>query len=589
MNDHQVDNESRDWWHGPPLKIPLSLDELRAWHDSLSLEQKARIKERIATRDAEADAERALDQVKAERWIADHPDAVARTQKRHDRQLRAEARWQRRYERLRPLRDAVDEYHRAREIAEDTEEDSNLTEVNHVTEPTADMATLESLTRPGGLIEELVDWIVSSAERPSRPLALAAAITFVGTLMGRRYASPTDLRSNFYVMALAPSAYGKEHARAQLKRLAAKAGLDNLIGPNRFMSASAVRNTLRDQPALCCFIDEFGSLFRQMCDPRAGLHNQLIKSDLLELFSSAATYFTGAAYAGTAAVRIQAPNLSLYGTSTAADFWTAVSSLNTVDGLIARFILFNVDGARPDRVVPARAVDDIPAELIERCRALAFTGWKGGNLSNLNLGSVAPTITKVALDQEAEDVLDDYKTQIDTQMADASDAVAPILGRAVEHAIKLALVAAVATTPEQPLITGQHMRWGRDLATYSARAMVNETHDHIADSDRERNVQRILGHIKKAGSRGMTTGELADRTRSIDRRQRTEILEDLALAGRVREESIGRRDLQGGRPSTRYFVMARVVRKSLTPIRRVIRSVSRRLSVLQKRTTQTNL
>lgn len=57
---------------------------------------------------------------------------------------------------------------------------------------------LSDLTNPGGLIGELVDWIVSSASRPSRKLALSAVIPFAGALLGRRFASQTDLRTNFY-------------------------------------------------------------------------------------------------------------------------------------------------------------------------------------------------------------------------------------------------------------------------------------------------------------------------------------------------------------------------------------------------------
>jgi hypothetical protein len=63
--------------------------------------------------------------------------------------------------------------------------------------------SLAALTNPGGLIGELVDWIVSSSSRPSRELALSAVIPFVGALLGRRFASQTDLRTNFYVVALA--------------------------------------------------------------------------------------------------------------------------------------------------------------------------------------------------------------------------------------------------------------------------------------------------------------------------------------------------------------------------------------------------
>jgi hypothetical protein len=84
--------------------------------------------------------------------------------------------------------------------------------------------SLSDLTSPGGVVSDIVDWIVSSSSRPSRELALAATLPFVGALIGRRVASPTDLRTNIYAVGLAGSGYGKDHARTQLKRLITAAG-----------------------------------------------------------------------------------------------------------------------------------------------------------------------------------------------------------------------------------------------------------------------------------------------------------------------------------------------------------------------------
>ena len=46
------------------------------------------------------------------------------------------------------------------------------------------LADLEAMTHPGVLVGDLVDWILSSSERPVRFLALAACLPFVGALMG---------------------------------------------------------------------------------------------------------------------------------------------------------------------------------------------------------------------------------------------------------------------------------------------------------------------------------------------------------------------------------------------------------------------
>jgi hypothetical protein len=398
---------------------------------------------------------------------------------------------------------------------------------------TAGLTRLSDHTNPGGVVSELIDWIVSSSSRPSRELALSAVLPFVGALLGRRFASPTDLRTNFYTVALADSGYGKDHARTQLKRLITAAGLDRFSGPNRFMSATALRNSVTTKPSCLCMVDEFGGMMRQINDPRAGIHSVLIRSDLLEMFTSASTFFEGAAYAKESPQKIHNPNLCIYGTSTPDDFWASVSSLNTADGLLPRFMLFNVTGPKPDRVEPSRTVDDVPKAVIEAVQALALAGRGTGNLSHNEHGSSASKPVMVRYSADAATELARFEALIEDRVALAVSGSQPILNRAVEHAIKLALTVSVAGNYED--ITGHAMKWAVQLGWLSTSTMIEETRDRIADNQREADLQRILGLIKKAGKDGVTEGVVADRCRNIDRKRRDELLADLVLAGRIVE------------------------------------------------------
>jgi hypothetical protein len=367
---------------------------------------------------------------------------------------------------------------------------------------------LGDLTNPCGVVSELIDWIVSSSSRPSRELALSAVLPFVGALLGRRIASPTDLRTNFYTVALADSGYGKDHARTQLKRLITAAGLDRFSGPNRFMSATALRNTVTNKPSCLCMVDEFGGMMRQINDPRAGIHSLLIRSDLLEMFTSASTFFEGAAYAKESPQKIHNPHLCIYGTSTPDDFWASVSSLNTADGLLPRFMLFNVTGPKPDLVEPSRTVDDVPKALIEAIQALALAGRGAGNLSQNEHGSSASKHVIVRYSADAATELARFEAFIEKRVALAVSGSRPILNRAKEHAIKLALTVSVATDWEKPIITDDAMKWAVKLSWLSTCTMIEETRDRIADNRREADLKRILGHIKKAAKDGITEGTI---------------------------------------------------------------------------------
>jgi hypothetical protein len=320
-----------------------------------------------------------------------------------------------------------------------------------------------------------------------------------------------------------------------LKRLVTAAGLGRLTGPNRFMSATGLRVAVMDKPSCFCMVDEFGGMMRQINDEHAGLHNLLIRSDMLELFSSAATFFEGAAYAGSAPEKIHNPNLCVYGTSTPEDFWASVSSRNAVDGLLPRFLLFDITGAKPPRVEPRITVYDVPTSLVEAVQALALAGRGAGNLANNDHGGLANKPTIVRYSAEAETELARFEASIDERETLATPASLPILNRAVEHAIKLALTVSVAADCVTPAITGHAMKWAVQLAWLSTGTMIEETRDRISDNQREADQKRILGHIKKAGKEGITDGTIADRCGSIDRKRREELLSDLILAGRVVE------------------------------------------------------
>jgi hypothetical protein len=191
--------------------------------------------------------------------------------------------------------------------------------------------TLPDLTRPPGLVGQIIDWIEASAEFPSRELALGAAIGFVATIAGRGFETPSRARTNLYMIALAPSGYGKDHPASCISTLAMKAGAERFIGPARFMSASALRDTLMDNPSVLCIQDEFGGILRQIDGPNVGVHNAMIRTDLLGFFSRAKDFYPGAAYANIKGVRLFNPNLSILGLSTPSDFWSAVTSARGSD------------------------------------------------------------------------------------------------------------------------------------------------------------------------------------------------------------------------------------------------------------------
>ena len=393
---------------------------------------------------------------------------------------------------------------------------------------------IEDLASPPGLVGEIVDWIVSTAERPSRAVALGPALGFVGTLAGRLFASPTDLRTNLYIVTLAPSGYGKDRPREAIKRLALAAGLKQYLGAGRIMSTTALRNSLLRQPTCLFMLDEFQGTMRMITDKR-NAYGQLLGNDLMEAFTSASTYFAGAEYAGTPAVDVYNPNLSIYGTSTQDAFWASIGSASALDGLLARMMLFNVEGPKPREVTPTATVSNVPLSLVAKCQAVAASH---GNLANAHDGSRGAEARRVPLSRDAEAVLKDFKSAIAEGEATADWRAAPFLNRAVEHALKLALTVAVGCDPQRPEITGGIMEWAAILAWHATGSVMAEASNRIADSQREADYNRLLKLIRDAGEAGIPPSKVGDRIRNIDEKTRAGLLRDMQAAGRIRLASI---------------------------------------------------
>jgi hypothetical protein len=407
---------------------------------------------------------------------------------------------------------------------------------------------LADFTHPGGLVEELVDWIVSSSPTPSRELALGAVLAFLAALIGRRYSTgQRDTRANSYIVALAPSGYGKDHSRQQIKRLgeAADGFLDAYFGPERVMSASALRNALERWPSIVCFMDEFGGFMRDILDKRAGEHKRAISTDLRDYFSASNTNFAGAEYAQAKAVRIYNPNLNLYGTATPGQFWNALSNASAEDGLLPRMLLFNVGGDWPDVVDPTRDVRDVPRHFLDRLLSLAGVQPKVDDKRSLGmiLDSAAKVGGKKPLDpiivhwtDDAEAAMKLFTEQCRNTARDATDLRAPFINRIAEHAIKLALILAVASSTRQKraLIDMARWEWAKGLASHCVSEMVECVEEYVSDSEREELFKAVASIIQKFGKDGATRGVIIDRLpKKFSRTMREEVLDDLVEAGRV--------------------------------------------------------
>jgi len=386
-----------------------------------------------------------------------------------------------------------------------------------------------------GALKMFVEHCEATAISPQPFLALAAGITLIGTLAGRRYCTTTNLRTNIYAIGIADSGAGKDHARRVIKKCLHAADLSQYLGGSDIASGSGLRTALARHPAMLFQIDEFGDWLTGIVSDKAGSHRKQIAAMLKELYSSASGPWQGTEYAdqskmGRPREDIHDPHACFYGTTTPGQFWNAIAGASLHDGLMARMLLFVSPCSYPDEQEPA--LIDPPAELIEALQAIA-RGAGGGNLADLMMSTMPATVTTVAETPEATDAKRAMRhDQLQQQREAEGTYVTAIAGRLAENAMKLALIRAVARDPGKPVIDVTDVAWGRALAQHCVDTLLRDAGMHVADTDYERKMQKTLNIIRKHGP--LTAHAMVDRHRlGLNPKERAEVLDDLVRMGKV--------------------------------------------------------
>ena len=397
-----------------------------------------------------------------------------------------------------------------------------------------------SLMIPDGLVGNLTDYMLSTARRPQPLLSLGASLCAIGALMGRQYRTESNLRSNLYVVGIADSGSGKNHAREIINETFFEAGLAHHLGGNKIASGAGLLTALHRQPAILFQIDEFGMFLSAAADrKRSPRHITEILDNMTELYTSAGGIFLGAEYAnrdGTNERRdINQPCLCVYGTTTPLHFWGALQGANVVDGSLARFLILPSDEDYPDENI-AVGIRQAPPALIQGLRLIAAGGGAPkGNLAGKTADqntAVNPMI--VPMTEEARARFRQLSIELTEELrAAAGTAFTAILARIGENALKLALIVAVGRDPARPEIEITEAEWAISFVRHYAQRTMEAVERHVADTETEAHLKRLKEIIRAAGAKGITKSEITRASQWLKSRDRDEILLTLIESGDV--------------------------------------------------------
>lgn len=384
-------------------------------------------------------------------------------------------------------------------------------------------------TEVGGIIGETVKWIVDTAIKPQPELALLNVIAALGAVFGRRYKGQgrLDTRTNLYVIGVAGTGSGKDHSRKQMNFLMNSAGLASYVGTSRFVSDSGLITSLQKQPSQIMAIDEIGLILQAMSDKKAAGHIKNISTHLLTLYSSSGSFFNGGQYADKEkeAVIIPAPNLCIYGTTTADSYIKSLTTDSVKSGEMNRFIVIPVKEEIPDRKEDDEC-ETTPAQAL-------MNAWESlkpsGDLNALNISTVTPTPTVVVWNKEIGLRLKNMGDIEDEKMRENSHGVGALWNRYRENVLKVAMIFAIARNQHRPEIVSSDMDVAEGIVLTSIDYMTKLCIENISDSEHQKNCQRVLAVVKR--EKEITQSGLWNFIRYLNPKELKEVLESLEGQG----------------------------------------------------------
>ncbi len=401
---------------------------------------------------------------------------------------------------------------------------------------------LDSLRCPG-FITDMVNHTLATAPYPNVVMAFCGAVALLSFLAGRKYQSPSGIRSNMYILALAMSSSGKDIPRKINAAILHKCGLLDHLG-DKFSSGQGIQDALLLTPAMLFQTDEIDALLRKIAMSRDGQQED-VTSTLLSMFSSSDTHFAIRRKAGMqkSPGTINQPSLTILGTATPSFYYQALSAQLLRNGFISRTLVFE-SLRREDGQDTTDHWSNIPLSIMSVADGMAKF-QPGGNLAEVN-----PEPSVVGQTDGGSRALAEVREHADAQyrIAEAAldDVGTTVWGRAWEHTSKLALIHAISLDWQNPRIDQRGVRWAHKIVKHLIARMLFQAGSHVAESPFHAECLRVLRFMDEAGGTIRRSSLL--RRMHMKAKTLTEIMESLEEQQKV----VCKTETKDGRRATTY-------------------------------------
>lgn len=356
----------------------------------------------------------------------------------------------------------------------------------------------EAILERDGLVPAIAHWILSVSRRPQKRLAVASALTVVATAASRQLQTPTHSNLNLYVVMIAPSGAGKEAPMKAAIELLLQSGLPEMIGPDGFQSDTSIYDKLRQQPACLAAINEFGSYLAVATARQAPAHIQKVLAALRKFYDG------GTLSPPHAATRpsevLFNPCLTILGSSTPMQFYSAITGAQTEDGTLNRFVTVTARG-NPSKFDTSSCPTDVPPYIRQMMQQLADRpGGVNCYMFRTPLQPESYQLKPEAVNWtvEAREHWNAYEDQNSLRMA-GNPSMDGFAARCPLNALRIATVLAIGENIENPLVNTEHIDIAKSMVEASLRDMIQGYDENAMETSESRLADRIRRTLAKNG------------------------------------------------------------------------------------------
>ncbi len=397
----------------------------------------------------------------------------------------------------------------------------------------------DDLLHPPGLVGEIMQHILERAIIPQPIFALSAALCAVATLAGRKYQSPSGIRTNIYCLNVGDSGSGKDAPRKIIKKLFEESGVGHRACVEDCASDAAIVTVMTITPSQMFLLDEIGRLLETT--KKGGTHLYNVVSVLLKMYSSSDEIYYGKVYAATDKdnqIKIVQPNLCILGNTSPDVLYKGLNFEAASDGFLSRMLIFETDNSLQRKDRKKLLLKKTAKSLIDQIKALEKRPINVDPEGNMD-AALYPRPKIVEIDENAESMLEEFDEFIFTMRTqlkkDNRNEI--IYNRTEQLAQQIAMIVAIGNNINDPVVTADEMSYGIGLAKYLADEMHFIVENYMAKNDLEHEVKRILAIIRNSGY--LSLPDIIKKTQNLPGYLRNDVLQTLQESGQIEERIVG--------------------------------------------------